>query len=105
MLSTIRSRAPRREFTHPLENTKTSKDALVDFEGDEDPYKPLNWSFRKKVVTTGLYGLTTMGATLASSILSSGVSQIGEDFHVSSEVATLTIALFIFGLGLGPLVW
>ena len=104
-LATIRSRAPRREFTHPLETTKTSPDVIVEFDGPEDPYRPLNWSFRKKCITTGLYGLTTMGATLASSIISPGISQIAEEFQIGSTVATLALALFLFGLGLGPLVW
>jgi hypothetical protein len=34
---------------------------IVDFEGLDDPYRPLNWGFRKKAITTVLYGLTTMG--------------------------------------------
>lgn len=104
-LATIRSRAPRREFTHPLEHTKTSKDVIVDFDGPDDPYRPLNWSFQKKAVTTVLYGFTTMGATLASSIISPGISQIAAEFEIGSVVATLALALFLFGLGLGPLVW
>lgn len=104
-LATIRSRAPRREFTHPLENTKTSKDVIVEFDGPDDPYRPLNWSFKKKAITTVLYGFTTMGATLASSIISPGISQIAEEFEIGSVVATLVLALFLFGLGLGPLVW
>jgi hypothetical protein len=28
----------------------------VDFDGPDDPYHPMNWPFRKKVVTTALYG-------------------------------------------------
>lgn len=104
-LATIRSRAPRREFTHPLENTKTSKDVLVDFDGPDDPYRPLNWPFKKKAVTTVLYGFTTMGATLASSIISPGISQIAEEFDIGAITATLSLALFLFGLGLGPLIW
>lgn len=104
-LATIRSRAPRREFTHPLEATKTTKDAIVEFDGPDDPYRPLNWSFKKKAFTTVLYGFTTMGATLASSIISPGISQIAEEFNIGSVVATLALALFLFGLGLGPLIW
>lgn len=62
-LSTIRSREPGQtaRFTHPLTHTKTTEDVLVDFDGPDDPYKPLNWAFRKKAITTLLYGLTTMG--------------------------------------------
>lgn len=55
-------------FDHPLSHVKTSADVLVDFDGPDDPYRPINWPFRKKVVTTILYGFTTMGSTWASSV-------------------------------------
>ena len=105
VLSTIRSRAPRRQFTHPLTIEKTRPDVIVDFDGPDDPYRPLNWPFRKKAITTLLYGLTTMSATFASSVFSVTVRQISEDFHVGEEVGNLGTALFLFGLGLGPLIW
>jgi hypothetical protein len=62
VVSRIRSRDPGQtgKFTHPLTHTKTSPDVIVDFEGPDDPYRPLNWSFGKKATTTVLYGLTTM---------------------------------------------
>lgn len=37
-LSIVRSRVPRRPFSHPLEHTKTSPDVIVDFDGEDDPY-------------------------------------------------------------------
>lgn len=63
VISRIRSRDPGQtaKFTHPLTHTKTGPDVIVDFEGLDDPYRPLNWGFGKKAVTTVLYGLTTMG--------------------------------------------
>lgn len=63
VVSRIRSREPGQtaKFNHPLTHTKTTEDVIVDFEGPLDPYRPLNWSFRKKAITTVLYGLTTMG--------------------------------------------
>lgn len=63
VVSRIRSRDPGQvaKFTHPLSHTKTGPDVLVDFDGLDDPYHPKNWGFRKKCVTTVLYGLTTMG--------------------------------------------
>lgn len=48
-------------FTHPLGHIRTSPDVIVDFDGPDDPYRPANWSFRKKCLTTFLYGLATMG--------------------------------------------
>lgn len=63
VISRIRSRDPAQvaNFTHPLSHTKTSPDVLVVFDGEDDPYRPRNWPFRKKAITTLLYGLTTMG--------------------------------------------
>lgn len=63
VISRIRSRDPNQvtNFTHALSHTKTGPDVLVDFEGEDDTYHPRNWPFRKKAITTVLYGLTTMG--------------------------------------------
>jgi MFS family permease len=105
VLSRIRSRRPAPPFTHPLSRTKTGADALVDFDGPDDPYNPLNWPFRKKAATTALYGLTTMGATWASAVYAPGIPQISRDFGVGTEVSTLGLTLLLLGFGVGPLVW
>lgn len=104
-LARIRSQAPRSAFSHPLTHVKTKDDVIVNFDGPDDPYRPMNWPFRKKAITTVLYGLTTMGATLASSIYSAGTDQVASDFGVGTEVATLGTALLLFGFGIGPLLW
>ncbi|KOS21962.1 putative MFS-type transporter [Escovopsis weberi] len=104
IISRIRSR-PVYQFTHPLAHVPTSADQIVDFEGPDDPYHPLNWPLHKKVLTTGLYGLVTMSATYASSSYSAGTAQIADDFHVGTQVATLGTSLFLAGFGLGPLLW
>ena len=69
-ISRIQSSQQRRTttFGHPLSHVQTSGDVLVEFDGPDDPYRPINWPFRKKVVTTALYGFTTMGSTWASSV-------------------------------------
>ena len=105
VLSVIRSRVPRREFTHPLVQEKTTQDVIVNFDGPDDPYRPVNWPFRKKAITTILYGFTTMGATLGSSIFSPATKQVAHEFHVSTEVTTLGTSLLLFGFGVGPLIW
>ncbi|KAJ5118134.1 uncharacterized protein N7515_010357 [Penicillium bovifimosum] len=107
IVSRIRSRVPGQtaKFSHPLTHSRTGPDVIVDFDGPDDPYRPLNWGFKKKAITTLLYGLTTMGATWASSIYSTGQAEISEEFGVSIEVATLGTSLLLFGLGLGPLIW
>ncbi|TAQ87243.1 hypothetical protein B7494_g4436 [Chlorociboria aeruginascens] len=103
--SLTRRTANRGRFSHPLSHVKTTEAEIVDFDGDSDPYRPVNWPFRKKLVTTLLYGLTTMGSTWASSIYSPAVDQISEQFHVGIEVSLLGLTFFLLGFGLGPLIW
>jgi hypothetical protein len=99
VLSRVRSRPPIGNFSHPLEHVKTTVDDLVDFDGPDDPYRPVNWTMRKKVMTTALYGYTTMSATWASSAFSPGTDQVAAQFHVGTQVATLGTTLFLFGFG------
>ena len=54
--SLMRRNTTRGQFTHPLAHVKTSDAEIVDFEGPDDPYHPQNWPFRKKLITTLLYG-------------------------------------------------
>ncbi|PNY22478.1 MFS-type transporter [Tolypocladium capitatum] len=103
-ISRIRSRSVPR-FTHPLAHISTTADELVDFDGKDDPYHPINWPTHKKVTTTTLYGLVTMTATWASSAYSAGTRQVADEFHVGTQTATLGTTLFLFGFGLGPLLW
>ncbi|KAL1845047.1 hypothetical protein VTK73DRAFT_1287 [Phialemonium thermophilum] len=104
IVSRIRSR-PVPEFSHPLAHQPTGPEQLVDFDGPDDPYRPLNWPTSKKIVTTMTYGFVTMSATWASSSYSSGTAQIAAHFGVSTEVATLGTTLFLLGFGVGPLLW
>lgn len=68
------SAAKVRNFSHPLTRQKTASDALVDFDGPDDPYRPLNWPSRKKVTTVLLYGLTTTCSSWATSMYSNAIN-------------------------------
>jgi hypothetical protein len=103
--SLTRRNTHRNIFTHPLAHVKTTEAEIVEFDGLDDPYHPLNWPFRKKVVTTLLYGLTTMGATWASSVYSPAVAQVASQYHVGTEVSLLGLTFLLMGFGLGPLLW
>ncbi|KAK0649614.1 major facilitator superfamily domain-containing protein [Cercophora newfieldiana] len=106
VLSRIRSRPTNiYRFTHPLSHVRTTKEDLVDFDGPDDPYRPMNWPLHKKVVTTGLYGFVTMSATWASSCYSAGTAQVAEEFNVDMQVSILGTSLFLIGFGIGPLLW
>ena len=99
------SKSETKSLEHPLLYDATPPTALVDFNGNDDPYLPMNWPFRKKVLTTFLYGFTTCWITFASAVYSTALGQVSEDFQVSSEVAASGVSLIVFGFGLGPLIW
>lgn len=92
-------------LAQPPQSQPREAPGIVDFEGPTDPYLPMNWPLRKKVITTLLYGLTTCWVTFASSIYSSGLRSISDEFHVGNEVSSLGISLVLIGFGLGVLVW
>ncbi|KAI9744192.1 MAG: hypothetical protein M1818_002344 [Claussenomyces sp. TS43310] len=98
-------RNTRGRFTHPLAHIKTSEANIVEFDGPDDLYRPVNWPYRKKLITTILYGLTTMGSTWNSAIYASGTRSVAKEFGVGNEVAVLGTAFLMMGFGLGPLVW
>ncbi|PYI00459.1 putative MFS transporter [Aspergillus sclerotiicarbonarius CBS 121057] len=73
-----------------------------------DPEHPHNWPVTKKVRTIIILGLMNIWATVASSILSPGQSEIMQEFNIEKEVAILMTTLFLVGyifgfLTLGPL--
>jgi hypothetical protein len=77
---------------------------LVGWDSEDDPANPMNWPRRKKIGITLLLGFTTMGASFASSSFSPTFGAISEEFGVSTEVATLSLSLFVLGFAFGPLV-
>ncbi|KAL5535339.1 hypothetical protein ACEPAF_3433 [Sanghuangporus sanghuang] len=77
---------------------------LVEFDPD-DPLDPKNWSRAYRWYLTILGGMLVLNATFASSAPSGIAGQLMEDFHISQEVATLTISLFVAGYCVGPLLW
>lgn len=79
-------------------------DNIVSWDGPDDKQNPLNWSYTYRASITGLLGLTTMGASFASSSFSPSFMAVAEEFHVSTEVTTLTLSLYVLGFAFGPLV-
>ncbi|KAK4870445.1 hypothetical protein LT330_004793 [Penicillium expansum] len=78
---------------------------LVTFDGPEDPENPRNWSTARKVISTILYGLLTMGATWSSAIYSTGAHMIAAELDVTEAVASLGTSFILIGFGIGPLLW
>ncbi|KAJ6621614.1 MFS general substrate transporter [Mycena sp. CBHHK59/15] len=88
-----------------LESAVEKNDYLICKFEEGDPTNPKNWSRARRWYLTGLSGLLVLNATFASSAPSGIAIQLIEAYHLSEEVATLAISLFVAGYCVGPLLW
>ena len=75
---------------------------LITWAGPDDPENPQNWNFWTKVGISLIWVFANLVTCVASSIYSSGVGQLQEEFGMSLPVATLGISLFLVGYAIGP---
>ena len=52
-----------------------------------------------------MLGYTTLVSAFTSSIFSAATEAVAQAFHVSSEVGTLGLSLYVLGFATGPLLW
>ncbi|CCF56318.1 hypothetical protein KAFR_0B00180 [Kazachstania africana CBS 2517] len=74
---------------------------LVDWNGNDDPDNPQNWSDLKKNLIVFEVILLTCTNYMGSSIYTPGQDGIQNDFHVGQVTATLNLSLYVLGCGLG----
>ncbi|EWZ95799.1 hypothetical protein FOWG_03343 [Fusarium oxysporum f. sp. lycopersici MN25] len=70
-----------------------------------DPTNPKNWSKARKWTVTLTLSWVCFSVAFASAVITPGISGVVERFDTSSEVALLTVTLFVYGFGIGPLVF
>lgn len=69
----------------------------------EDRHNPKNWSKARKWWCTMVVALTCFVVAFNSAVVTADLEGVAETFHVSEEVALLTITLFVVGFGVGPM--
>ncbi|KAK9385316.1 major facilitator superfamily domain-containing protein [Lipomyces mesembrius] len=72
---------------------------LVTFTPD-DPENPKNWS---KLYCTMTVALLCFAVAFGSAVVTGDLQGVADHFHVSMEVAILTVTLFVIGFGVGPM--
>lgn len=78
---------------------------VVEFTDSKDPMHPQNWSLGRKISLSAILAYTTFVSSFASAIYSSTVTTIAPYFHISTEVATLGVTLYVLGFASGPTIW
>ncbi|EAL86141.1 hypothetical protein KXW29_007150 [Aspergillus fumigatus] len=81
------------------------EDYVVEFDGEDDPLYPQNWSTRRKLCTGAILAFTSICSTFDSAVFSSSTGNVARVFGVGVEVATLSSSLYILGYACGPLIW
>ncbi|CAI7652374.1 unnamed protein product [Penicillium viridicatum] len=77
----------------------------VTWVSDEDIENPHNWSTTRKVAVAFLICIYTFTVYCGSSIYVPSEEQVMEEFGVSEAVASLGLALYVLGYGIGPLLF
>ena len=88
-----------------FESQKGKDTIIVHWEGDNDPENPQTWSRVYRWYLTGVAGLMVLNSTFTSSAPSGIVPEMERAFGFGREVGTLTIAIFVAGYCVGPLLW
>ncbi|KAH7327945.1 major facilitator superfamily domain-containing protein [Stachybotrys elegans] len=96
---------------HPVASVpvvpKTTRDGaiLVDWYYTDDAANPYNWTRRKKLSLSLLICLYTFVVYTSSAIYTSSIDGIRARFGVSGIVASLGLAIYVLGYGVGPLLF
>ena len=78
---------------------------LVDWYTTDDPSNPQNWSSNKKYLTSLILCMYTFAVYSGSSIYTPAEEGVIAKFGVSAPVASLGLALYVLGYGMGPLLF
>lgn len=88
-----------------VESTILKDVNLVDWDGPDDPEKPINWGKRKKWTNLLLIATLTLLTPFGSTMFAPGVPQMMDDFHSDSpDLASFSVSIYVLGYALGPLI-
>lgn len=103
--ATLRSQV-KKAPAQPITPEKTGEGAiLVDWYDTNDQENPQNWSFGKKCMVALQIYLYTLAVYLGSAIYTPSAPYVEERFGVSPTAASLGLALYVLGYGIGPLLF
>jgi multidrug resistance protein len=90
---------------YPYAGSGTTEDPYLVHWIPHDPRNPMDFSVVKRWGITLTVAMTTLAVALVSSAYTGGIDEIMEEFHISQEVGTLGVSLFVLGFAIGPLLW
>ncbi|KUL82940.1 hypothetical protein ZTR_10396 [Talaromyces verruculosus] len=76
----------------------------VDWDGEDDPQNPWNWSLPYTAMCIAFLSYNTLVIVLFSTSYTSGTAQIAKEFGISETIVTLGLTFYLLGLALGSVV-
>ncbi|KAL2785811.1 major facilitator superfamily domain-containing protein [Aspergillus keveii] len=89
------------ELTAQYDETRAR---LQEWDSDDDPGNPRNWSKARKIFATTVVCLIGFCTTINASMYSSGHEQVRERFNVSTTVSLLPLSAYSLGMAFGPMI-
>ncbi|KAJ4287707.1 hypothetical protein N0V90_012410 [Kalmusia sp. IMI 367209] len=87
------------------ENEDVGQDVVVTYEGPNDLTNPLNWSWKRKWVTTILVSMFTFISPFSSTMVTPALPSISDDFAIPEGfMQQLVMSIFLLGYAQGPFV-
>lgn len=68
---------------------------VVEFDGVDDPLHAQNWSLKKKLITAGILGFTTLTSAFGSSIFSAATRVVANQYGVGTTVGVLGTSFYV----------
>lgn len=98
--------SPIKEGTGISFDEKDGKAATIwiDWESDDDPGNPYNFTQRKKWQTAAITCLFTANVAFVGASFASGTATMIRDLNCSRELGVLGLSMFPLGFGISPLV-
>ncbi|WFD44484.1 hypothetical protein MPSI1_003152 [Malassezia psittaci] len=103
----LKTEAQRRDkfwLTQDIEHGRDPEEVIVTWHGENDVECPYNWPTWYKCWVTLLLYIMTLSVYMGSSVVSPAITDISEDFQISQVTAALSMSLFVWGYGFGPMV-
>jgi DHA1 family multidrug resistance protein-like MFS transporter len=97
---------PQKTISRAIQPTLTSDGTiLVDWYATDDADNLMNWSTGKRTFIAVQILLYTFAVYMGSSIYAPSIGGVMEKFGVGETAASLGLALYVFGYGIGPMVF
>ncbi|KAJ5947187.1 hypothetical protein N7466_000202 [Penicillium verhagenii] len=84
-------------------NATSDPNFEVDWDSEDDPENPKNWSMRYKAMGLLFLSWNTLIVVLYSTSYTSATTQIGDEFGQSETIVTLGLTFYLFGLAIGSM--